>query len=176
MIVTIDEFKTYAGIDNDDDDEVIELILVGAIGWCESICSNRFEQKDCEEMFDGDSDELFLDNTLNIKEIIVEQYINYEWVVLDTSMFTVYADQGLVKLRNVAYGELNYRVKYKAGFADDAPHDLKLIILKITGKFWNKRKSDGVRNENLGDAGVTWEEYLNTEVVKVLNRYRKYNI
>ena len=176
MIVTIEEFKTCIGIDNSDDDQAIGMVLSGAIAWCESICSNCFEQKDYEELFDGDSDELFLDNTLNIKDISVEQYVNYNWVTLEASMFRVYVEQGLVKLQNVEYGELNYRVSYKAGYSNDVPSDLKLIILKITGKFWNKRKSDGVRNENLSDASVAWEEYLNTEVVKVLNRYRKYNI
>lgn len=176
MIVTTDEFKTYAGIDTDDDDEAIDLVLAGAIGWCESVCSNRFEQKNCAELFDGESEELFLENTLNILEVKIEQFMESGWTELDSSMFTVYTEEGLVKLKNVTGGDLNYRVSYKAGYVDDLPNDLKLIILKITGRMWNKRKSDGVKDERLGDAEVIWDDVAGDDVMRVLNKYRKYNL
>lgn len=176
MIVSIDEFKTYIGIEADDDDEAIELILSGAISWCESICSNRLEQKEFVEYFDGADQELFLDNTLNISDVIVEQFMDSGWTALDASKFVVYAEEGLVKLQDVVEGDLNYRVTYKSGYKDEVPNDLKLIILKITGKLWNKRKSDGVKDEKLGDAEVAWENFLTDDVVAVLHKYRKFNI
>lgn len=176
MIISIDEFKTYFGIETDDDDEAIELILSGAIGWVESMCSNKLEEIQCVELFDGESEEIFLENTINITEVKVEQFTESSWAELDSSMYRVYVAEGMVRINNLVYGELNYRVSYKAGYKDSVPEDLRLAILKLVGRLWNKRKSDGVKNENLGDAGVAWEEYLNDEVAKVFGKYRKYNL
>jgi hypothetical protein len=82
-----------------------------------------------------------------------------------------------VRLKTVRSGELNYRISYKAGYADtDAPDNLKLAILKLVGKLWNQRKSDGIKTENLGDAGISWEEHLSPDIASILSRFKMYSV
>ncbi|MEI8360949.1 MAG: phage head-tail connector protein [bacterium] len=177
MIITVDDFKTYAGIDTDDDDEAIELILPGVIAWSEAFCSNSIKAKEFVEIFDGNSDDLFLENTTNIKNIKVDQYRNGGWVELEEWEYVAFIEGGMVMLQARVDGYRNYRVTYTAGFeAENLPLDLKLAILKIMGKIWNKRKSDGIQNEKFADAQIIWEEDLSDPAFKVILKYRLYGI
>ena len=176
MIVTVEELKIYAGIDTSDEDDGLELILKGAIGWAESICDNAMEQKEFIEFFDGESRVLFLRNTLNISDVVVEWFSPSGWVILTDTKYRVFAEEGYVILREAVSGELNYKVTYKAGYNTVVPSDLKLIVLKMTSKVWNKRKSDGIKDEKLGDAQVIWENFLTDDILGILQKYRKFNI
>ncbi|MCX6795809.1 MAG: hypothetical protein NT165_03760 [Candidatus Falkowbacteria bacterium] len=176
MIATVDEFKIYAGIDTDDDDEGLELVLKGAIGWAESICDNAMEQKEFVELFDG-ARYLFMANNLNVLDVVVEQFQTEGWAVITPETdYRLDAGEGYVVLQEVTLDELNYRITYKAGYVNAVPSDLKMVILKMVGEIWNKRKSDGVKDEKLGDAQVIWENFLTDDVVAVLHKYRKFNI
>ena len=176
MIATVDEFKIYAGIDTDDDDEGLELVLKGAIGWAESICDNAMEQKEFVELFDG-TRYLFMGNNLNVVDVVVEEFKTNGWTVINPSVdYRLNTSDGYVVILEPILSELNYRITYKAGYVNAVPSDLKMVILKMVGEIWNKRKSDGVKDEKLGDAQVIWENFLTDDVVAVLHKYRKFNI
>jgi hypothetical protein len=177
MIVTVEELKIYAGIDTSDDDAGLELILKGVIGWAESICDNAMEQKEFIEYFDGESRALFMKNTLNISDVVVEWFSSSGWEILDPdTKLRIFVEEGCVILREAVFGELNYKVTYKAGYNTAVPSDLKLIVLKMASKVWNKRKSDGIKDEKLGDAQVIWENFLTDDILGILQKYRKFNI
>lgn len=176
MIATVDEFKIYAGIDTDDEDEGLELVLKGAIGWAESICDNAMEQKEFVELSDG-ARYLFMANNLNVVDVVVEEFKTDGWMVINLDAdYRLNMSDGYVVLLEPILNELNYRITYKAGYVNAVPSDLKMVILKMVGEIWNKRKSDGVKDEKLGDAQVIWENFLTDDVVAVLHKYRKFNI
>jgi hypothetical protein len=178
-MITADEFKSYIGLTVSDYDSVIEMLISGAVSWIEVMLNNKIKEDSVEEYFDGDEidDNIYLANNLNLKDLTVEYDSDGSWVAMSDSDYVFYKDQGIVKLDNVRSGELNYKISYKAGFTDqNIPDSLKLAILKLVGKLWNQRKSDGIKTENLGDAGISWEDHLSPDIASILSRYKMYSI
>lgn len=92
-------------------------------------------------------------------------------------------------------GIQNIRVIYAGGFSDDivvptgvqaVPDDLKLACKMLSGKFFNKRKAQGIRNESVGGGSLTWEgsvrggsqdrSITDPEVRGLLDPYRSFNV
>lgn len=179
MIINTEDFKTYISLNTNDFDDTITMLINGAVKWVECMVNNKIEESDIEDYFDGDDidDEIFLTYNLKLQNLTVENEQEDVWREVPDTSYKFYSDEGVVKLDYVRLGERNYRAKYKTGFTNkNIPDDLKLAILKIVGKLWNKRKSDGIKMENLGDAGVTWENYLSPDIASILGKYKKYNI
>jgi hypothetical protein len=178
MTVSKDGFKNYIGLDSSDYDSVIDLLVAGAISFAGNYCNNKMEDGDVEEFFDGDSaeDELMLGNTLNVRNVKVS-YKADDWVELDSNEYEFYQDTVSVKIKYPIYGLRNYKVNYKAGFEQDKwPADLTIAVLKITGKLWNKRKSDGIRLEKFADAEVDWDSFITDDISKILEKYKAYHL
>ena len=178
-MITAEDFKDYISLTVSDYDSVIDVLISGAVGWIEVMVNNKIKEATVEEYFDGDEidGDIYLDNNLNLKDLTVEHGSDGNWVALPDTEYVFYKDQGIVRLKSVRPGELNYKVSYKAGFTDtDAPDNLKLAILKLVGKLWNQRKSDGIKTESLGDASISWEEHLTPDIASILSRYKMYSL
>ena len=166
MIINTEDFKTYISLNTNDFDDVIVLLINSAIGWAESMIQNKIEEDSIEEYFDGDeiNNDIFLSYNLNLQNLLLEYEVEGNWQEVSDVNYRFYSDEGVVSLDYVRLGERNYRATYKTGYTNkNIPADLKLAILKIVGRLWNKRKSDGIKMENLGDASVSWENYLSPE-------------
>ncbi len=178
-MITVEEFKNYISLNTNDYDSVIAVLISSVVSWIEVMVNNKIKQGTFEEYFDGDEIEsgMYLQYNLNLKDLTVQYESNGSWVTLPDTEYLFYTDQGVVKLKSVRYGEMNYKVNYKAGFTDqDVPDNLKLAIMKLVGKLWNQRKSDGVKTESLGDASISWEQYLTDEITSILSGYKMYSL
>ncbi len=179
MIVSKEDFKIYTNLNTNDFDDTIGLLISGAVKWTEVMVNNIIEETQVEEYFDGDEikNNIYLSDNLNIQNLVIQHEGDGGWFTVSDSDYIFYNDEGVVKLDYVRYGEQNYKVTYKAGYTNkNIPSDLKLAILKIVGKLWNKRRSDGIKMENLGDASITWENYLSQDIALMLSKFKKYNI
>ncbi|MCF7819879.1 MAG: hypothetical protein K9M44_00205 [Candidatus Pacebacteria bacterium] len=179
MIINTEDFKTYITLNTNDFDDVIALLIKSAVKWAEAMTNNKIEEIEIEEYFDGDeiNNEMFLTYNLNLQNLVIENERNGSWQEVSSDNYVFYDDEGVVKFNYVNMGEMNYRATYKTGFTSkNIPSDIKVAILKIVGRLWNKRKSDGISNENLGDAGVAWENYLSPEISALLSKYKKINV
>lgn len=177
MLINKEDFKTYIGLNTNDFDDTIGLLISGAVKWVEVMVNNIIDEIEIKDYFDGDEivDGAYLSNNINLQNLVMEYESDNGWITISDSNYIFYDDEGLVKLDSVQYGDRNYRATYKAGFTSkNIPDDLKLAILKIVGKLWNKRKSDGIASENLGDASVSWEKYLSPDIAGMLSKYKKY--
>lgn len=174
-MITADEFKNYIGLTASDYDGVIDTLISGAVGWIEAMINNKIKEDTVEEYFDGDEidGDVYLANNLNLKDLSVEYDSDGSWTAVPDTDYIFYRDQGIIRLKSVRTGELNYKISYKAGYADaDTPDNLKLAILKLVGRLWNQRKSDGIKTESLGDASIAWEEHLTPDVASILSSYK----
>jgi len=179
MIVSKEDFKIYTSLNTNDFDDTIGLLISGAIKWIEVMVDNKIEETQIEEYFDGDEIEnnIYLSDNLNIQDLVIQYKSGDDWLTIPDNDYIFYDDEGVVKLNYVRYGDQNYKVVYKVGFTNkNIPDNLKLAILKIVGKLWNKRRSDGIKMENLGDASVTWENYLSQDIASILSKFKKYSI
>ena len=178
-MITAEDFKNYISLNTSDYDSVIDVLISGAVSWVEVMVNNKIKEDTVEEYFDGDEidSDIYLSNNLNLKNLTVEYKNDGGWIVLPNTEYVFYKDQGIVKLKSVRRGERNYKINYKAGFTDsDVPDNLRLAILKLAGKLWNQRKSDGVKNESLGDASISWENHLTLDIASILLGYKMYSL
>lgn len=178
-MITAEDFKDYISLTTSDYDSVIDVLISGAVSWIEVMVNNKIVEDTVEEYFDGDEidGDIYLQNNLNLNGLTVEYESDGSFVVLPDTEYIFYKDQGIVRLKSVRPGELNYKVNYKAGFTDtDAPDNLKLAIFKLVGKLWSQRKSDGIKTESLGEASISWEEHLTPDIASILSNYKMYSI
>jgi hypothetical protein len=181
MIINTEDFKTYISLNSNDFDDTIALLIKGAIKWAETMINNKIEEQEVVEDFYADDiidSTIFLSNTLNLRDLVMTYSGGDEvWHDFPDGSYKLVKDEGIVVFDFVEYGHWIDRATYKAGFTNKTlPDDLKLAILKIVGKLWNQRKSDGIKNENLGDAGITWSDFLSPDIAMILSKYKKFNV
>lgn len=179
IMITAEDFKDYISLTTSDYDSVIDVLISGAVSWAEIMVNNKIKEDTIEEYFDGDEidEDMYLQYNLNLKDLTVKYESDGSWIILPDTEYVFYKDQGIVRLKSIRPGEMNYQVGYKAGFTDsDVPDNLKLAILKLVGKLWNQRKSDGIKTESLGDASISWEDHLTPDIASILSGYKMYSL
>ncbi len=167
-------------------DTLFDRLVTSCSVWIENYCGGlRFKNSgsDVTEYFDGDPDGqgnkiIFVKNT----PIISLTSVAYSTGALDSPTWNVY-DPEFYYVKNNNTGEIffdalpigrqNIRVIYQGGY-NAIPEDLSEACIELVCKIYNRRKSEGVLNESVGGASVSWDKELNTELRKTLNRYRNY--
>ncbi len=183
MIIDIEKLKLYLDIDNSDYDTILKEITKGAINFAENYCNNILsEQTGVIEVFDVDNDDsIYLGANNNIVITSLEKNngdeFDEDFEALTTSDYALYEKEGRIKIKSIISGCKAYKLTYTAGYtSDNVPEALKLGLYKLISTFWNKRKSDGVSNESLSDANITWKTLMNTETKAVLDKYKLYAV
>lgn len=184
MLLTVSDFKTYINYSKDTFDTEIEVLIKGAESFIAKYCNNTIEQASVEEVFDGDeiTDSIFLKNNLDLTGITIYKWdtTNNVWSeIVDVygSEYYVYTEEGRIDLNSILSGKRNYKVSYTAGYVNTIytstlPNDLKIAILKLTNKYWNKRRSDGLSNESLDTASLTYDEFMSNDIKLILDKYK----
>jgi len=83
-----------------------------------------------------------------------------------------YLEEGEIHFHTKYLGKRNYRITYKAGYAT-IPYDLQNLCIGLVARKLEKRKSEGVRSENLGGASINWGDLLNEDDKLILDNYRR---
>lgn len=185
MLLSISDFKNYIGYSKDTFDTEIEVLLKGAEAFVKRYCNNIIEQTQVSEIFDGDdiTGDIYLKNNLDLKDVKVYKWdsVAQNWdEIVDVygSEYYVYADEGRISLNTILSGKRNYKVDYKAGYLNNIyetntmPDDLRIAILKVTNKYWNKRRSDGLTSESLDSASLNYDEFMSSDIKAILGKYK----
>lgn len=187
-LCTLDEIKTYRGISSSSYDTLLQLLIDSCSTWVESYLGTRKIYDDdilITEYHDGDryaqgKRSIFL-QTYPITSIIGVYYSeeddlsNPTWTAFsDSTDYVVNPKTGEIKFfYGIGKSVQNIKVEYKGGFSA-IPSDIKLACIFLVTKQFDKRKSQGITNENLGQGGIGWELFLTRDLVQILNQYRSY--
>lgn len=180
--------KTYLDISVTTWDTLLATLVTSCSVWIENYCGGlRFKNSgvDVTEYHDGDPNGegkqiIFVRNT----PIISVTSVSYATGALDSPTWEVY-DPEFYYVRNDRSGEIffdslpigrqNIRVIYQGGYSS-IPEDLSLACMQLVARVFNRRKSEGVLNESVGGASVSWDKELSVDLRKTLNRYRNYAV
>lgn len=185
MLLTKEDFKSYINYSKDTFDNEIDVLIAGAESFIARYCNNVIEQETISEIFDGDdisseTGNIFLSNNLNLSNVVISKWNSQTttWdAIVDVygSQYYLYDKEGRIALNSVTSGKKNYKVDYKAGYLntiyDPMPSDLKIAILKITNKYWNKRRSDGIQSESLDSSNLSYDQFLSDDIKLILDKY-----
>lgn len=176
--VSLSEVKNYLGIEIYDYDDLLRAILRAASQHVETYCRRSFKLSTVTERF-----EVYYDKGLQLKEypvhIVVGTTITSESRTFDLSYSmnsggVNFVDSDGFQIE-VEYGLID--ITYKAGYTS-TPEPVRLAILKICGRLWNKHRAEGLSSERLGDYSYSLKEgkIIDMDVESLLLPYRKLNI
>ena len=178
MLVSLANIKTYLALDTTTYDDLLTLLEGSAVSFLETYCNNKILEEDVIQYFDGDDalyDNLFfLNNTVNITDFEFYEEVAGTFVLVSADDYDLNDKGGILTLNTgIMEGKHNYKAVYTCGY-DDATitNDLKIAILKIIGKYYNKHKSDGLSTESLDGASINFDTFMSDDIKLILMKYK----
>jgi hypothetical protein len=177
-IITLTDFKAWAGITNNDDDNRINTLIDATTGIIEDYTRRTWgEIATYTQYFDIDDDYrqlLMVDHYPIVTVISVTDDDN----LIDPSEYNVHEAQGTIRYDDDEYwtkGPKKVVVVYTAG-SETIPETLKMACRMQVKYFLDHRDDQGVANEKMGNYSVTYKEndgMLLPTVKKLLDLHRK---
>lgn len=177
MIITLAELKSYLGVTDTSQDDVLNIFLDSANDFVEAYVGRNIEADDYTEYKDWDGQRYILLENYPVNTITSFQ-VN-QWTLdtpdyqdVDASEYKL--SPKLWKIFLTFYKERgfqNYKIEYNAGYTT-IPGDLKLATLKLAGSYYNGKNSDGVQRETVAGDSITFEsQQVSNDVLAILNNY-----
>lgn len=189
-LCTVAEFKSYRFGDAAPSgyDTLIELLIDAATERIENYLGGRRIFNDGNfktELYDG-TNRNDTKKTLWLKSFPVAEIQSISYSLDDDLSNPTYEEFSAATdySVNAATGEVcflsvlprniqNIKVVYKAGYTD-IPSDLKLACLQIVAQVFDKRKSQGIVNEDISQNSIEWEQAMSFDVRQILDFYKTF--
>lgn len=178
MIATLEQFKQYLWITDDDKDTLLQLILDGVNDLVLSYIGRVIEADDYTEIIDGNGQLFFVVENYPINTIDSISKNTWTittpvWEALDSNSYSIDSKSWTVNLLfNLSRGFKNYQVVYNGGYTE-IPAWLVLAVLKMASKYWNSRTSDGIKSESVAWDSISFDTtQIPNDILVVLETYR----
>lgn len=179
-LATLDEFKTYAGLKNPENDERNEAILANVSSLIKTYCGRTFVDyisDDFEEYFDGGADYLYLKEfpILNIGSVEYSADYGITYTELGNNLEGWVQDRRNERIFIApsyrTSGPNTIKVTYTGGYESGAPMDLKLAVFDMM-QMYLKAETTPKKTQ-----GFTSVEFIKTadfpsHIKRVLDLYR----
>jgi uncharacterized phiE125 gp8 family phage protein len=183
MLIELEDLKNHIGLDSNDDDEILKFYIEGIGEFLKERLGLIIESASVTEYFNGDDikDIIFLANY----PVTVLTSLQYNsgtwgtpvWTAFDVDDYNLDGDKGMIYCDSMYAGIRNIKVVYTAGYsAATIPKALKIAVLKMVAKIYNKRRSDGFSSEEVAGARVEWDKFLSSDIEELIAPYRKIQI
>lgn len=193
---TASRLKSFLGISVSTYDTLLEILINAASDFIENEINRRLKQTAYSgSKVDGSgTHELVLpqwpvssSETFKLYERSGGTFGSDTWQELDSDDYRIDYDAGIIRANFVfLQGFQNYKVDYTAGYAFDVNagtylstlglSDLELVVWKLAGREFNKRKGAGdIQSMRLYNYSVTFtkEAYSDDEIKEVLSKYQR---
>lgn len=194
-LTTVADVKTFIGETSSTYDTLLEMLIDECTDWIEEFLNGRRLLCDANrdgtpvavtERYNSNARRVVLLRKYPVIEITSVAYATGNvnsptWNTLDaTSQYTFDPTTGeLFLVATVPVGVQNIRVVYKGGYVGQGstgtiiPKNLVMACIRMVAKQFNKRRSQGIKNESVGGASITWEDDMDAEVKRTLNKYKR---
>ena len=184
-LVTLDDVKSFLGITGSTYDTLLTMLINMSTDHVETRCGRRFDDTTyTEEEYSGLGvktlalDEFPITDTETFKlEINRASDNSDDWEEVDADEYWVDDDTGIItKTTSFNKGTKNWRATFSAGYKT-IPYDLQWLAMNLISETFNKRNTQGIESEALGDRTVKFQLSSiidnNSEYSQMLNNYRK---
>ncbi len=177
MLVSLENIKIYLALNTTTYDDLLTLLEESAVSFIESYCNNKISSNTITEYLNGSDSYLdrifFINNNINITSLTFYELNGSDWDLISDDDYALDENGGCIYYdMAVTPGIRNYKVSYTCGYTTGIPNDLKIAILKIIGKYYNKHKSDGLSDESLDGASLNFEKFMSDDIRLILNKYK----
>lgn len=172
-VLELNKIKNILNIDESETgfDEILTDIAEGAETMIESFLGISLLNKTFTESLNGDDCRVVLNNYPLTEIVKFEVLQNNEFVEKTDLRFS---QRGVVDFQ-APCGFQNVKVEYKAGF-ETCPSDIENLIKKIVIRQYRKLENEGEKTTNFGASSLTWDNLINEDDEKLLEKYRRYLI
>lgn len=186
FLVSLDDCKTYLGVDDSADDSLIGYLMQAVSSWFNTQTARTLVAADITEYVDGHgTDSVFVDSyPINSDTSATEVYVDEDKefdaeTQLEADDFAIRGDAGRITLLGDTFprGEQTIKVVYNGGYTQDSiPYDLRMGALDMLGVLWkrHKEKRFDVSNISRGDVTTTYLDAVPHTVAGVVKAYKRY--
>lgn len=186
MLIQIEELKQHIDLNTNEYDPVLEIYADAISDFIRNYLGRPIEIEAITEYLNGDdlSDQVHLasfpmviDETdhLFTFQYATGPYSDLTWNDFDADSYQVDDEIGIIYADTMYAGRKNIKVTYYAGYAT-VPNPIKLASMKLVAKVFNSRKSDGFKDESLGDASISWDKFMSDDITALLAKYRRISL
>jgi len=183
MLIELEDFKKHIDIDTNDYDDILTIYINAAGEFIKEYLGRIIESASVTEYFDGDDikNTIFLSN-YPVTALTSLQYNSGTfgtpvWTAFITDDYQRDDDQGIIYMDTMYSGIRNIKVVYTAGYtAANIPNAIKVACMKMVGKIFNKRRSDGFSSEEVANARIDWDTFMSSDIQELLAPFRKIKI
>jgi hypothetical protein len=177
QITTKDTVKLFLGITASTDDALLTKMCDWLTAFVQSYCQKKFiEETITEEIYNSKDFKfsLFLDNAPLSEMTKLERRVSdttWETLVVNED-YEINLTTGFIRFFQIDTGVADIRATYKT--FGNIPADIEMIATQLVARAYNKRKSQGVSQESLGEASIQWGNLLTDDDKAVLNNHRRF--
>lgn len=170
MVISLNEYKTYAGITNPTSDNKLQLLVDGANQLIEAYCNQGFSLKSVTKKLQCYGSEVMIPD-MPIYQIDSVSYSS-TGLLLAPSDYEVEPDIGIITilLPKPPQDKFGITVAYTHGFSD-IPEPLKLAACEIVTYYLKREFSQGRSNSNESTTFIDYK-VLPPQITAMLNLYR----
>lgn len=179
-LTTVVKVKAFLEIDYSDDDDLIADIINAATANIEGQTNTLFKLRTItDEVYDGMGSVDLILNQSRVTEITKVEYRSGDfgtpnWTEISSDEYSLDVRQSnIYRPAGWSCGRQNYRTTYKTGSAV-IPYDIEMLCRKITGRIYDKRKSQGKNSEAIDGASINWENAYDKFDNQTLEKYNNW--
>jgi len=184
FLVSLDDCKTYLGIDDSVKDSEIGYLMQAVSSWFNVMTGRKLVATDVTEYCDGmGTDTVFVDSyPINSDAATIEVYVDPDKefgadTQLDEDEIAIRGDAGRIQRLGDTFpaGYGNVKVVYNGGYTE-VPYDLRLAALETLGIMWRRmqEKNYDVTTISRGDTTRTFLDQLPHTVMNIVKNYKHY--
>lgn len=177
QITTNTTVKSFLGITASTDDALLSLMCDWLTAFIESYCSKKFVQQTITDELYNSKDfkfSLYLDNSpaSSITTFKKKQSDGTWKDLVEGTDYDANLSIGLIRLFEIDNGIGDLKITYVVG--GTIPKDLEMVATQLVARVYSKRKSEGITQENMGEASIQWGALLNDSDKAILNNHRRF--
>jgi len=187
-ITTVARYKSYAGITDNTQDEIITLLINAVTEFIENQTGRRIKETVYTNKLINGSGNGILQLLAFPVSTSAGFSIQYKtdtdsWDTLDSDTYEIDYEAGIVRLKGSIFsqGYSNYRVSFTGGYSNIPVQvaDLEFASWRLIKTALSKRTGvEGISQQSLGSYSVVFSDsyFLNKEVKGIVEQYRVYNV
>ena len=178
QITTKDNVKSLIGLSGSTDDTLLGMMCDWLTAFIQNYCDKKFvEQTVTDEIYSSQDfkwDFWLLNAPLKSITSFKKKLspdADFIDLVLNTD-YQVEMASGYIRMNQIDNGIADLKITYVT--LENIPKDIEMVATQLVARAYNKRKSEGVTQESVGEATIQWGSLLTDADKAILNGHRRF--
>jgi hypothetical protein len=177
QITTNTTVKSLLGITASTDDTLLSLMCDWLTAFIQNYCDKKFVEQTVTNEIYSSRDFKFSFYLLSSPIKSVTSFAkkqsdgSFKALVVDQD-YEIELSSGYIQMNQIDNGLADLKITYIT--LENIPKDIEMVATQLVARAYNKRKSEGVSQESVGEATIQWGALLTDADKAVLNGHRRF--